>query len=54
LTREKRLQRVPVEAAELPDLAEAITPAGDIRTLPSMWAERGGLDGFYVARLRLT
>jgi 16S rRNA (cytosine967-C5)-methyltransferase len=53
LTREKRLQRVPVEATELPDLAAAITPAGDIRTLPSMWAERGGLDGFYVARLRL-
>jgi 16S rRNA (cytosine967-C5)-methyltransferase len=54
LARDKRLQRVPVQAAELPGLAEAITPAGDIRTLPSMWAERGGLDGFYVARLRLT
>ncbi len=53
LAREKRLQRVPVQAAELPGLAEAITPTGDVRTLPSMWAERGGIDGFYIARLRL-
>jgi 16S rRNA (cytosine967-C5)-methyltransferase len=52
MTREKRLHRVPVQAAELAGLAEAITPAGDVRTLPSMWAERGGVDGFYVARLR--
>jgi 16S rRNA (cytosine967-C5)-methyltransferase len=51
LTRDERLRRVPVEAGELPDLAPAITPAGDVRTLPSMWAERGGLDGFYIARL---
>ena len=36
---------------ELPGLADAITPAGDVRTLPSMWAERGGMDGFYIARL---
>jgi 16S rRNA (cytosine967-C5)-methyltransferase len=52
MTREKRLHRAPVQAAELAGLAEAITPAGDVRTLPSMWAERGGVDGFYVARLR--
>ena len=51
LARNSRLRRVPVEAAELPGLAQAITPAGDVRTLPSMWAERGGIDGFYVARL---
>jgi 16S rRNA (cytosine967-C5)-methyltransferase len=52
LGRESSVKRVPVQPAELPGLTEAITPAGDIRTLPSMWAERGGLDGFYVARLR--
>ena len=46
------MKRVPVEPAELPGLADAITAAGDIRTLPSMWAERGGLDGFYVSRLQ--
>ena len=52
LARDPRVKRMPVEPAELPGLTEAITPAGDIRTLPSMWPERGGLDGFYVARLR--
>jgi len=52
LSRERGVKRVPVEPIELPGLAEALTPAGDIRTLPSMWLERGGLDGFYIARLR--
>jgi 16S rRNA (cytosine967-C5)-methyltransferase len=52
LARSPQVTRVPVQPAELPGLTEAITPAGDIRTLPSMWSERGGLDGFYVARLR--
>lgn len=45
-------ERVPIVPDELPDLAEAITPAGDLRTLPCHWAARGGMDGFYVARLR--
>jgi 16S rRNA (cytosine967-C5)-methyltransferase len=51
LARAPQLQRMPVASAELPGLAEAITPAGDVRTLPSMWAERGGIDGFYISRL---
>jgi 16S rRNA (cytosine967-C5)-methyltransferase len=54
LARDSRLRRVPVQPAELPGLDEAITRNGDVRTLPSMWAERGGLDGFYIARLALT
>jgi len=52
LAREPRLRRLPVTADELPNLAEALTPAGDVRTLPSMWPERGGIDGFFMARLR--
>jgi 16S rRNA (cytosine967-C5)-methyltransferase len=44
--------RLPIPAEDLPDLAGAATPAGDLRTLPSHWPERGGLDGFFVARLR--
>ena len=52
LGREPRLHRVPVQPAELPGLEAAITKEGDVRTLPSMWPERGGLDGFYIARLR--
>lgn len=30
---------------------EALTPEGWLRVLPSMWAEKGGLDGFFIARL---
>ncbi len=45
-------ERVPVGPDEVPDLTEAITPAGDLRTLPCHWAARGGMDGFFVARLR--
>jgi 16S rRNA (cytosine967-C5)-methyltransferase len=51
LARTSGLRRVPVQPNELPGLSEAITSEGDIRTLPSMWPERGGIDGFYVARL---
>jgi 16S rRNA (cytosine967-C5)-methyltransferase len=36
----------------LPALPEAVTPQGDIATNPAMWAEYGGLDGFFIARLR--
>jgi 16S rRNA (cytosine967-C5)-methyltransferase len=41
----------PFTAAELPALPEAITPEGHLRTLPSLWSERGGMDGFFAARL---
>ena len=51
LAREPRLKRMPVQPAELPGLENAATKDGDVRTLPSMWPERGGLDGFYIARL---
>ena len=42
----------PVRPEEVPGLAEAITPAGTLRTRPDMWAEHGGMDGFFVARFR--
>jgi 16S rRNA (cytosine967-C5)-methyltransferase len=35
----------------LPAVPEAVTPAGDIRTHPGLWPERGGMDGFFIARL---
>lgn len=41
----------PFTAAELADLPEARTPEGYLRTHPGMWAERGGMDGFFAARL---
>jgi 16S rRNA (cytosine967-C5)-methyltransferase len=46
------LTRDPVRADEVPGLEAALTAAGDLRTTPAMWPERGGLDGFFVARLR--
>lgn len=42
------LERAPLS---LPDLPEAVTPAGDIRTHPGLWSETGGMDGFFIARL---
>ena len=44
--------RQPVRARELAGIGEAITAAGDLRTLPCHWAKDGGMDGFYAARLR--
>ena len=46
------VQRVPLKSPDAPGLTEAITPDGDLRTLPSMLSDRSGLDGFYAARLR--
>jgi 16S rRNA (cytosine967-C5)-methyltransferase len=37
--------------AEVGAPEEALTPEGWLRILPSMWAEKGGLDGFFIARL---
>ncbi len=41
----------PATAAELPE-GIAPHPSGYVRTLPGMLAEAGGLDGFFVVRLR--
>jgi len=44
--------RVPVTADELFGHSEWITPEGDLRTLPCHFSDKGGMDGFYAARLR--
>jgi 16S rRNA (cytosine967-C5)-methyltransferase len=46
------VERVPIARPELDGLQVYITPEGDVRTLPCHLAEQGGLDGFYIARLR--
>ena len=44
------LRPAPFSASELAVLPEALTPAGCLRTHPGLWAERGGMDGFFAAR----
>jgi 16S rRNA (cytosine967-C5)-methyltransferase len=46
------LRRIPIEAHEIGDLADAITADGDLRTFPFHLAEQGGMDAFFAARLQ--
>ncbi|MCC2664602.1 MAG: rsmB [Geminicoccaceae bacterium] len=46
------VERLAIEPHELAGLAVDLTAAGDVRTLPCHLAGRGGLDGFFIARLR--
>jgi len=54
LARHPEFVRQPITADEIGGLTECLTPEGDVRTLPchlvSPEHERGGLDGFFVAR----
>lgn len=45
------LNRLP-GAERAPWAGPFATPEGDLRTRPDMWAEHGGLDGFFATRLR--
>ncbi len=45
------LRHDPFTRTELANLPEALTREGFLRTLPSMWSEQGGMDGFFAARL---
>ena len=50
LRRHPSFARAPIGAGEGGAPEEAVTPEGDLRILPSHWAEAGGMDGFFVAR----
>lgn len=52
LSSHEEFKREPVIAGEIFGLGEAISSGGDLRTLPCHLAEKGGMDGFYAARLR--
>ena len=43
--------RAPIAPAEVFDAA-FISKDGDLKTLPSYWTDKGGMDGFYAARLK--
>lgn len=51
LARHADLRRQPVTPGEFDAITDFISSAGDVRTLPSAWPSRGGLDGFFAARL---
>ena len=46
--------RAPIIAEELFGHSEWITPDGDLRTLPCHLGDKGGMDGFYAARMKRT
>ncbi len=52
LEREPGFVRDPIGREELLGLPVDLTPEGELRTLPCHLAEEGGMDGFFVARLR--
>jgi 16S rRNA (cytosine967-C5)-methyltransferase len=52
LARRTDLVRDPIDPRELAGLPADLTAAGEVRTLPCHLAERGGMDGFFVARLK--
>jgi 16S rRNA (cytosine967-C5)-methyltransferase len=54
LRRRNDFARAPIAPEEVFD-AQFVSRVGDLKTLPSYWGEKGGMDGFYAARLtRLT
>jgi 16S rRNA (cytosine967-C5)-methyltransferase len=48
------MQRAPFRGEELRAVPQLVCGESEIRTLPAHWTELGGLDGFFVARLRRT
>ena len=51
LRRNPAFRTIPADPAAIGAPPEALTPEGWLRILPSQWAERGGVDGFFAARL---
>ncbi|WP_394693197.1 RsmB/NOP family class I SAM-dependent RNA methyltransferase [Hyphobacterium sp.] len=54
LARHPELEIDAIRPDELPELEDAIQENGAVRLTPDMWADRGGIDGFFIARLRKT
>ena len=51
LRRNPAFRTAPAVPAEVGAADESLTAEGWLRILPSQWAERGGMDGFFAARL---
>mgnify|MGYP002628002324 CR=1 FL=1 len=52
MARRTDITHLPVAPEEISGLAEAIDGDGNLRTLPSLWPELAGMDGFHAMRLR--
>ncbi|MGD9509653.1 MAG: RsmB/NOP family class I SAM-dependent RNA methyltransferase [Geminicoccaceae bacterium] len=52
LATDARIEPDPIRPEELRGLPVGLTEAGEVRTLPCDLAASGGLDGFFIARLR--
>ncbi|MFO1049102.1 MAG: MFS transporter, partial [Geminicoccaceae bacterium] len=52
LAADGRVARDPIRVEELRGLPVGLTEAGEVRTLPDELAASGGIDGFFIARLR--
>jgi 16S rRNA (cytosine967-C5)-methyltransferase len=46
------LQRLPIHSSEVGDIGDIVTPQGDLRVFPSHLGNLGGMDGFFVSRIR--
>ena len=44
----------PIQSNEIGDQSQFITPEGNLLTRPDQWADIGGIDGFYAARLKFS
>jgi len=52
LAENPELERLPIDAPALGPMTAARTPDGDVQTLPCHLAAQGGIDGFFIARIR--
>lgn len=52
LYRHPEFRRAPVKAGEIGNIEGAITLDGDVRLLPYHLAPHGGMDGFFISRLK--
>ena len=48
----KDIVRDPITADEVGNMENLITDKGDLRVLPAYLADQGGMDGFFIARLK--
>lgn len=47
-----QIERVPIATSEVGGLGDIVSPNGDLRIFPSHLSNLGGMDGFFVSRLR--